>query len=206
MSFSFNRFDILTQEIGIIIYNLLVKIPDFANETSYRKFVTANAYFAKIVPISALVLYYLVVWLSSLFYEEIRLDIERTYKVNQENICRWKCSLVLAGEVVDRINDTFGLILLISITHFFVEFIARSFYLVNSISMTNQPDCITLVSMSSESPFSLVHRLQPHQNSPPGSHLLRIYYSEGNVGQLKFIPLSVSGYSSSEIASQDRQC
>jgi hypothetical protein len=26
------------------------------------------------------------------------------------------------------------------------------------------------------------------------------------VGQLKFIPLSVSGYSSSEIASQDRQC
>jgi hypothetical protein len=90
----------------------------------------------------------------------------------------------LAGEVVDRINDTFGLILLISITHFFVEFIARSFYLVNSISMTNQPDCITLVSMSSESPFSLVHRLQPHQNSPPGSHLLRIYYSEENVGQL----------------------
>ena len=90
------------------------------------------------------------VWLSSLFYEEIRLDIERTYKVNQENIRRWKCSLVQAGEVVDRINDSFGLILLISITHFFVEFIARSFYLVNSISTTNQPDTITLISMSSE--------------------------------------------------------
>ena len=128
----------------------MAKIPDFLNESSYRQFVTATAFFAKIVPISALVLYCSVVWLSSLFYEEIRLDMERTYKVNQENIRRWKYSLALAGEVVDRINDTFGLILLISITHFFVEFIARSFYLVNSISITNQPDVITLISIFSE--------------------------------------------------------
>jgi hypothetical protein len=148
----FVKFDFirLIQEIGIIIYNLLVKIPDFSKESSYRLFVTATAFFAKVVPISALVLYCSVVWLSSLFYEEIQLDVEKTYKVNQENIRRWKSSLALAGEVVDRINDTFGLILLISITHFFVEFIARSFYLINSISMTNRPDTITLISMSSE--------------------------------------------------------
>jgi hypothetical protein len=176
---------ILTQEIGIIIYNLLVKIPDFANETSYRKFVTATAYFAKIVPISALVLYCSVVWLSSLFYEEIRLDIERTYKVNQENIRRWKCSLVLAGEVVDRINDTFGLILLISITHFFVEFIARSFYLVNSISMTNQPDCITLVSMSSEVLFLWFIAYSPAKIH----HRVVSFTILKEMGQLNFIPL-----------------
>ena len=111
----------------------MAKIPDFLNESSYRQFVTATAFFAKIVPISALVLYCSVVWLSSLFYEEIRLDMERTYKVNQENIRRWKCSLALAGEVVDGISDTFGLILLISINHFFIDLICHSFSIYKNI-------------------------------------------------------------------------
>lgn len=102
------------------------------------------------MPISALVLYCSIVWLTCLFYEGIRQDVDNTCKLTQENIRRWKSSLALAGEVVERINETYGLILLISIAHFFVEFIARSFYIANSISMTNQPEGITIISVSSE--------------------------------------------------------
>lgn len=129
---------------------MLVLVPNISNESKYRKFVTVTAFFSKIVPISVLVLYCSVVWLTSLFYEGIREDVDNTCKVNQENIRKWKGSLVLASEVVERINETYGLILLVSIAHFFVEFIARSFYIANSISMTNQPDVITVVNVSSE--------------------------------------------------------
>ncbi|KAI9562824.1 hypothetical protein GHT06_010279 [Daphnia sinensis] len=137
-------------EISIIIYNLLVLVPNFSNESKYRKFVTVTAFFSKIVPISVLVLYCSVVWLTSLFYEGIRQDVDNTCKLNQENIRKWKGSLALASEVVERLNETYGLILLISIAHYFVEFIARSFYIANSISMTNQPDGVTVMSVSSE--------------------------------------------------------
>jgi hypothetical protein len=96
------------------------------------------AFFSKILPISALVLYCSVAWLSSLFYEEIRKDIYYTKVINEKNIRKWKCSLVLAGNVVDGINDTFGLILLISVTHFFVDLISHFFYTWNNISSTTR--------------------------------------------------------------------
>ncbi|EFX88279.1 hypothetical protein DAPPUDRAFT_346859 [Daphnia pulex] len=109
-------------------------LPDFAKDSTYRKCITVLAFFSKILPISALVLYCSVAWLSSLFYEEIRKDIYYTKVINEKNIRKWKCSLVLAGNVVDGINDTFGLILLISVTHFYVDLISHLFYTWNNIS------------------------------------------------------------------------
>lgn len=69
--------------------------------------------------------------------------------MNRKRLSSWKCSLSLIDDVVDLINTSFGLILLESITHFFIEFIARSFYLVNSISMTSVPQTIAIVGMIS---------------------------------------------------------
>ena len=107
------------------------------------------AFFAKIVPISALVLFYSLAWQCAAFYVEIQRDVERNLNnMKQVNIRRWKRNLFLVDELVDRINECFGLILLVSITHFFVEFIARSFYIVNGIS-SNQIKTIAIVSMSS---------------------------------------------------------
>lgn len=125
-------------------------LPDFPKETPYRKCAIVIAMFAKVVPISAMVLFCSTVWLTCLFYEEIQQDIEKNYKkVDGKHIRRWKCSLSLTGNVVDLINKCFGLILIESIIHFFIEFIARSFYLTNSISITNVPETIAVVGMIS---------------------------------------------------------
>lgn len=128
----------LLLEISSILYALLVILPDFKQESSLRKFVTVFAFFAKILPISSLVWYCYVAWLSSLFYEAIQRDIDRTCEIKKEELRRWKCSLVLAGEVVNGINECFGLILLISVTHFVVDFIVHSFYLINNVSITSR--------------------------------------------------------------------
>jgi hypothetical protein len=68
--------------------------------------------------------------------------------MKKENIGKWKRSLSLVDELVDRINECFGLILLVSIAHFFVEFIARSFYII-SCFLRNQLDLIDMITMSS---------------------------------------------------------
>ncbi len=121
---------------------------NFPHASVYQIYLISFALFAKILPISALVLFGSVVWQSAAFYGEIQQDVERKLKVKKENIGKWKRSLTLVEELVDRINDCFGLILLVSIAHFFVEFIARSFYLVSSI-LRNQLDLIDIISMSS---------------------------------------------------------
>ena len=107
-------------------------IQEMSNKSVYQIIAWFFAIFAKLAPISALVLFYSVAWQSAAFYGDIRQDVERNLtKVKSEIILKWKRSLYLADEIVDRINDCFGLIVLVSIAHFSVEFIARSFYLVN---------------------------------------------------------------------------
>ncbi|KAI9562828.1 hypothetical protein GHT06_010283 [Daphnia sinensis] len=128
----------LLLEISATLHALYLVFPDFRREFIMRKFLTVFAFFAKILPISSLLWYCYVAWISSLFYEAIQRDIDRTCKVRKEDLRRWKCSLVLAGEVVDGINECFGLILLISVTHFVVDFIVNTFYLVNNVTITNQ--------------------------------------------------------------------
>lgn len=125
------------------------KSQETPHASTYEIVIWFFAFIVKVWPISALVLFYSVAWQSASFYGDIRQDVKRNLtKVKEENIRKWKRSLCLADELVDRINDCFGLILLVSITHFFVEFIARSFYLVSNISR-NQQDIISIVSMLS---------------------------------------------------------
>jgi hypothetical protein len=114
----------------------------------YQIYLISFAIFAKVLPISALVLFGSLVWQSAAFYREIQQDVERKLMMKKENIGKWKRSLSLVDELVDRINECFGLILLVSIAHFSVEFIARSFYLVSSI-LRNQLDLIDVITMSS---------------------------------------------------------
>ncbi|XP_057367208.1 uncharacterized protein LOC130688251 [Daphnia carinata] len=129
---------ILLLEISATLHALVVLLPDFQRESTLRKFLTLLVFFSKILSISSLVWYCYVTWLSSLFYKAIQQDIDHTCKVRKEDLRRWKCSLVLAGEVVNGINGCFGLILLISVTHFVVDFIVNSFYLVNNVTITNR--------------------------------------------------------------------
>ena len=102
---------------------------DFSKKSTYNQITTALALYSKLVPISALVLYCSVVWLASVFYEEIHQDIisHQSNQLNQGNIRRWKYSITLINELIEQINQCFGLILLISISHFFVDLIAHSF-------------------------------------------------------------------------------
>ncbi|XP_046637736.1 gustatory and pheromone receptor 39a-like [Daphnia pulicaria] len=107
-------------------------VPILSHATVYQIYLISFAIFAK----------------SAAFYGEIQQDVERKLKMKKENIGKWKRSLSLVDELVDRINECFGLILLVSIAHFSVEFIARSFYLVSSI-LRNQLYLIDIISMSS---------------------------------------------------------
>ena len=139
---------LLLQEIGITTFNLKTQLESLPHVSAYQIYVCSFAFFAKIVPISVLVLFGCLVWQTAAFYGEIQQDVERELKVKKENIRKWKGSLTLVDELVDEINECFGLILLVSIAHFFVEFIARSFYLVSSI-LRNQLEIIAIVSMLS---------------------------------------------------------
>ena len=123
---------------------------EMPNESAYLITAWFFALFAKLVPISALVLFYSVAWQCATFYGDIRQDVERnSTKVKSEIILKWKRSLYLADEIVDRINECFGLIVLVSIAHFSVEFIARSFFLVNIIRR-NKQNHLDIVSMLSK--------------------------------------------------------
>jgi hypothetical protein len=132
-----------------MIYNLKTKITNLPHASAYQISVCFFSYFAKIVPISALVLFCSVTWQSVEFYGVIQQDVERKLSnLKKENIRKWKRSLSLVDELVDRINECFGLILLVSITHFSVEFIARSFYFVSSI-LSHQLEVVSIICMSS---------------------------------------------------------
>ncbi len=121
------------------MFNLIVRHNESNQVTyTYERIVTLTAFLAKTVPISALALFCSVGWLSSSFYESIQQDIDQIRRVRSEHIHMWKKKLNLAGELVNQINRCFGLILLISITHFFVDLIPHVFYIVNSISTTTQ--------------------------------------------------------------------
>ena len=125
-------------------------IQEMSNKSVYQIIAWFFAIFAKLAPISALVLFYSVAWQSAAFYGDIRQDVERNLtKVKSEIILKWKRSLYLADEIVDRINDCFGLIVLVSIAHFSVEFIELSFYLVNNITRNKQKH-LDIVSMLSK--------------------------------------------------------
>jgi hypothetical protein len=131
-----------------MIYNIKTNIQRAPHVSAYQIYLISFALFAKILPISALVLFGSLVWQCAAFYGEIQQDVERKLKMKKENIGKWKRSLNLVDELVDRINECFGLILLVSIAHFSVEFIARSFYII-SCFLRNQLDLIDTITMSS---------------------------------------------------------
>lgn len=107
-------------------------------DSTYRRIITSFAYYTKFVPISVIYLYCISAWLTSTYYEQINQDIKRKRIVKREHISNWKRSLALASELVNQLNNCFGLVLFISITHLFIYFITHSFYLMNSYSKKNQ--------------------------------------------------------------------
>ncbi len=143
--FGDNQAYFLKKEIAIITYTLLFLFSDFSKKSIYKKLVTVLTFYSKIVPISVVILYCSVSWLISLFYESILEDVNKTNKVNKYTIRKWKYSMALASELIHHINQCFGMILLISITHIFIDLIAYSFYIVNSISLKTKADLILVV-------------------------------------------------------------
>ena len=106
---------------------------------------TIMCFSSKLMPISALVLYCIIAWLVSLFYATIEVDVNRKKIVRKETILMWKRGLVLVRELVERINTCFGLILLVLITHFFIDLIIQSFYLGSSIHLNNWIDMLIAI-------------------------------------------------------------
>lgn len=103
------------------------------------------AFFSKLVPLSIIYLYCNVTCVTALYYEKIQQDISSYKKVTKECFHKWKKILVLANELVDQINKSFGLILLISVTQILVFVLTQSFYIVNSISRTSELDAIITI-------------------------------------------------------------
>ena len=112
----------------------------YSNEShsAYRTIVIRLSYVTKILPYSALCLYCSTAWLSSSLYSSIRQSIDSDrQRVQIHALRKWTLKVALADEIVHGINRSFGLILLISISHLFVDFITNSFFLVQDISALN---------------------------------------------------------------------
>ncbi len=53
--------------------------------------------------------------------------------------------MALISELMYNLNQCFGMILLISISHFFIDWITHSFYTVNNITLRTKSDLASVI-------------------------------------------------------------
>jgi hypothetical protein len=137
----------LTQILGLISVSLGHHLA--AGTTSgHRIFISFMSTVSIIYPLTALVVFSIHCYVSSLLFESVQSEIHRN-EIQLMNgrdqdvrllILAFKQRHILACKTVDSINHCFGWILLLSITFFYLAVINSSFYLFGLDNIISMPD------------------------------------------------------------------
>ena len=103
---------------------------------------TVLAFLSNLVSFSAIFLFIVIMRTISLFCTKLSQDIRHCQTPNQQIIFEWKRTFRLIVSSIKLINKTFGVFLLLAVTHSFIFLLTHVFYLVNRASVIKEMDIL----------------------------------------------------------------
>lgn len=124
------------------MYILKSILHSFVKYSAFKQLMTILAFLANLVPFSAIFLFVVITWTISVYCLKLFEEILSCPTPNRHNIFEWKRKFDLIGNSIDLINNTFGFILLLTVTHSVIFLLTHGFYLLNRTTITKELDIV----------------------------------------------------------------